>query len=114
MQVNVIYDSVGYIATANEFFERVRAGGIRRLEFNPVHLTIAYFVPDPQVRAALADAARRGVDVQLVLPGKTGSWAVFYAGRAHYDELLRAGVRIYERRDAALHSKTASIDGNLD
>jgi len=76
-----------------------------------IHLTIAYFVPDPQLRAALADAARRGVDVQLVLPGKTDSWAVFQAGRSHYDELLRAGVRIYERRDAVLHSKTASIDG---
>lgn len=76
-----------------------------------IHLTIAYFVPDPQLRAALADAARRGVDVQLVLPGKTDSWAVFQAGRSHYDELLSAGVRIYERRDAVLHSKTASIDG---
>ena len=52
-----------------------------------------------------------GVDVQLVLPGKTDSWAVFHAGRSHYDELLCAGVRIHERRDAVLHSKTASIDG---
>jgi len=51
------------------------------------------------------------VDVQLVLPGKTDSWAVFHAGHSHYDELLRAGVRIYERRDAVLHAKTASIDG---
>jgi cardiolipin synthase len=76
-----------------------------------IHLTMAYFVPDPQLRKALADAARRGVDVQIILPGKTDSWAVFHAGRSHYDELLRAGVRIYERRDAILHSKTASIDG---
>jgi cardiolipin synthase len=76
-----------------------------------IHLTIAYFVPDPQLRAALIEAAQRGVDVQIILPGKTDSWAVFHAGRSHYDELLRAGVRIYERRDAILHSKTASIDG---
>jgi cardiolipin synthase len=76
-----------------------------------IHLTIAYFVPDPQMRQALADAARRGVDVQIVLPGKTDSWAVFHAGRSHYDELLSAGVRLYERRDAVLHAKTASIDG---
>lgn len=76
-----------------------------------VHLTNAYFVPDPQLRQALADAARRGVDVQLVLPGKTDSWAVFHAGRSHYVELLDAGVHIHERRDAILHSKTASIDG---
>ncbi len=76
-----------------------------------VHLTNAYFVPDPQLIAALVDAARRGVDVKLILPGKTDSWLVFNAGRYHYAELLRGGVNIYERRDALLHSKTALIDG---
>ena len=76
-----------------------------------IYLTNAYFVPDPQLISALKAAAQRGVDVQFVLPGKTDSWAVFHAGRSHYSELLQAGVHIYERRDAVLHSKTASIDG---
>ena len=76
-----------------------------------VHLTNAYFVPDPQLLAALKDAVRRGVDVRIILPGKTDSWLVFHAGRGHYAELLGAGVKIYERRDALLHSKTAVIDG---
>ncbi len=76
-----------------------------------VHLTIAYFVPDPQLLAALKDAAGRGVEVQLILPGKSDSWLVFHAGRAYFTELLRAGVKIHERRDALLHSKTAVIDG---
>lgn len=76
-----------------------------------VHLTNAYFVPDPQLVRALVGAARRGVDVQLILPGKSDSWLVFQAGRSHYTELLRAGIRIYERRDTVLHAKTASIDG---
>lgn len=76
-----------------------------------VHLTNAYFVPDPQLVHALIGAARRGVDVQLILPGKSDSWLVFQAGRSHYNELLQAGVRIYERRDTVLHAKTASIDG---
>jgi cardiolipin synthase len=76
-----------------------------------VHLTNAYFVPDPQLIKALTDAAQRGVDVQFILPGKSDSWAVLNAGRSHYAELLQAGVHIYERRDAVLHSKTASIDG---
>lgn len=76
-----------------------------------IHLTNAYFVPDPKLLQALARAAQRGVDVQIILPSKTDSWAVFHAGRSHYVELLRAGVRLYERRDAILHSKTASIDG---
>ena len=76
-----------------------------------IHITNAYFVPDPQLRLALASAAQRGVDVQIVLPGKTDSWAVFHAGRSHYAELLDAGVKLYERSDTILHSKTASVDG---
>jgi cardiolipin synthase A/B len=76
-----------------------------------VYLTNAYFVPDPQFMAALTDAARRGVDVRLVLPAKTDSWLVFNASRAHFGELLAAGVKIYQRRDAMLHAKTAVVDG---
>jgi cardiolipin synthase len=76
-----------------------------------VWLTFAYFVPDARIAQTLCDAARRGVDVRLVLPGFSDSWAPFYAGRAHYSELLDAGVRIYEHRDALLHAKTAVIDG---
>lgn len=76
-----------------------------------VYLTNAYFVPDPQLLAALIAAARRGVDVKLILPSQTDSWLVFHAGRAHYEPLLRAGVKIHERRGVILHSKTVLIDG---
>ena len=76
-----------------------------------VNITNAYFVPDPQLLKALTDATQRGVDVKLVLPSHTDSWVVFHAGRSHYSPLLRAGVKIYERRGAVMHSKTASIDG---
>jgi cardiolipin synthase A/B len=76
-----------------------------------VYLTHAYFVPDPQLLAALMDAAERGVDVKLVLPSHTDSESTFNAGRSHYSALLTAGVKIYERRGELLHSKTALIDG---
>ena len=76
-----------------------------------VHLTHAYFVPDPQLLSALIDAAGRGVDVRLILPSHSDSASAFHAGRSHYSTLLEAGVRIYERRGALLHSKTAVIDG---
>ena len=76
-----------------------------------VYITNAYFAPDPLLLAALSAAAQRGVDVVLILPGQTDSWLVFHAGRAYYEPLLRAGVKIYERRGAILHSKTALIDG---
>jgi len=75
------------------------------------HLTNAYFVPDPQLVASLKDAAARGVDVKLIVPGSTDSWLVFHAGRASYADLLAGGVKIYQRRGALLHSKTAIIDG---
>lgn len=76
-----------------------------------VWLTYGYFVPDPAILGALEKAARRGVDVRLILPGFSDFWATFHAGRANYDELLRSGIRIFERRDALLHAKTAVIDG---
>ena len=76
-----------------------------------VHLTNAYFVPDRQLLKALIAAARRGVDVKLILPGQSDSQIVFHAGRSNYSQLLESGVKIYERRGALLHSKTAMIDG---
>ena len=76
-----------------------------------VQITNAYMVPDEQLLKTLEAAALRGVDVKLIVPSHTDFWAVFHAGRAHYTELLKAGVKIYERQGALLHSKTASIDG---
>ena len=76
-----------------------------------VYITNAYFVPDPQLLKALLDAAGRGVDVRLILPSQSDSNSAFYAGRSHYSELLEGGVKIYERRGALLHVKTAIVDG---
>jgi cardiolipin synthase A/B len=76
-----------------------------------VHVTMAYFVPDPQTVQALKAAAARGVEVKLVLPSHSDLWIVFHAGRSHYADLIDAGVRIYERQQALLHAKTIVIDG---
>jgi cardiolipin synthase len=76
-----------------------------------IYLTNAYFAPDPQLMSALELAAKRGVDVQLILPSKSDSWLVFHAGRSYYTQLLDAGVKIFERRGVILHAKTALIDG---
>jgi cardiolipin synthase A/B len=75
-----------------------------------LHLTNAYFVPDDETVKALCDAARRGVDVKLLLPGTTDSTLTLDAGRYYYSELLKSGVKIYERRNVLLHAKTAVID----
>ncbi|MFU8896151.1 MAG: phospholipase D-like domain-containing protein [Gammaproteobacteria bacterium] len=76
-----------------------------------IHLTVAYFGPDPVLLKALTGAAQRGVKVKLVLPSYTDSAAIFHLGRSHYTRLLRAGVEIHERHGAVMHAKTAVIDG---
>jgi len=76
-----------------------------------IHITSAYFVPDQQIVDALIAAAKRGVDVRLVLPGVSDHGLIRYAGQAFYDQLLAGGVRIFELQIAVLHAKTAVIDG---
>ncbi len=70
-----------------------------------------FFVPTHAEREELARAARRGVDVRLVLPAWNDSAAALAAGHAAYDDLLEAGVRIFEMHRAVLHSKLAVVDG---
>jgi cardiolipin synthase A/B len=76
-----------------------------------VYITDAYFAPDRQMRRALRDAARRGVDVCLLLPTQSDEPFIVSAQRAHYRGLLKAGVKIYEWNGEMLHAKTATIDG---
>ena len=76
-----------------------------------VHLTTGFFVPTPELARALEAAARRGVDVQVIVPGLSTSDAAVAAGRAKYGELLEAGVKLHEYQGRVLHAKTAVIDG---
>jgi cardiolipin synthase len=78
-----------------------------------VHLTMAYFAPGDEMVEALCAAARRGVDVQLVLPSRSDFSPVLHAGRAYYTRLLESGVRVHELQGAVLHAKTGVIDGVL-
>jgi len=76
-----------------------------------IHMTNSYFIPDDQIVKALKDAAARGVDVKIILPGTTDSKLALYAQRYHYSGLLKSGVKIYEQSTSLLHAKTAVIDG---
>jgi cardiolipin synthase len=76
-----------------------------------VRITNAYFVPARELVEALERAARRGVDVQMILPSLSDNWIVLQAGHVHYEDLLEAGVKIYEREHRLLHAKTATVDG---
>jgi cardiolipin synthase A/B len=77
-----------------------------------MELTAAYFVPRPAFTQALAEASERGVDVQVLVPGRhTDKELVRVAGRAAYADLLDAGVRIFEFAPTMLHAKTLVVDG---
>jgi cardiolipin synthase A/B len=77
-----------------------------------IHIQNAYFVPTRQIRQALIQAARRGVDVRIMVPGRhMDQPLVRTASRRHYGELLTAGVRIFEYNRTMMHNKDAVIDG---
>jgi cardiolipin synthase len=75
-----------------------------------IHMTNSYFIPDDQIAKALSDAAGRGVDVKIILPGITDSKLALYAQRYHYSGLLKSGVKLYEHSTSLLHAKTAVVD----
>ena len=78
-----------------------------------VHMTIAYFAPSDPFIDELCKAARRGVDVRLMLPGRSDVRLLHAAARSFYETLLAAGVEIFERQGAVLHAKTLVIDGEI-
>lgn len=76
-----------------------------------VLLTTPYFGPGPALREALRRAARRGVDVRLLVPERGDPRFTGWVTRSFYQELLAAGVRIHEFTGRRLHAKTAVVDG---
>ncbi|HXS28631.1 MAG TPA: phospholipase D-like domain-containing protein [Steroidobacteraceae bacterium] len=75
-----------------------------------IWLTAAYFVPTHQELRGLEAAARRGVDVRVLLPSHSDIGAIIPVERSYYPALLRAGVKIYERSDGIVHSKSMVVD----
>jgi cardiolipin synthase len=72
----------------------------------------AYFIPDATTIGFLTDAARRGVRVEIVVPGERNNLGyVRRVSRSTYGALLEAGVRIFEYRPTMMHAKVAEIDG---
>jgi cardiolipin synthase len=76
-----------------------------------LYLSTSYFVPDKHTRQAVAERARQGVDVRVLVPNEhTDAKPIRLAGRSYYDELLSAGVRIYEYQPTMMHCKLVVID----
>ena len=75
-----------------------------------IRITTPYFVPDEALSGALTIAAKRGVEVTLIVPEKVDSFLVQHASQAYYQELLEAGVTIALFKGGLLHTKTVVID----
>ncbi|MCG2592067.1 cardiolipin synthase ClsB [Ramlibacter sp. XY19] len=87
----------------------LRAIGHARQE---VIIANAYFVPGGRLRRALTAAARRGVQVSLLLQGRYEYFMQYYAARPVFGALLAAGVQIHEYAPSFLHAKVAVVDGH--
>ena len=73
----------------------------------------SYFIPDRRLRVAVIERSRAGVDVRVLVPGNhTDALPVQATGRSYYEELLAAGVRIFEYQPAMMHAKTVVVDGS--
>jgi cardiolipin synthase len=96
------FRGTGEIASA---LAAIAAGARRRL-----WITNAYFAPRWRAIERLGEAARRGVDVRFLLPGKSDVPLVRHAGHGYYAALLERGVRIFEYQPAVLHAKTLVAD----
>ncbi|MCC7387755.1 MAG: cardiolipin synthase [Phycisphaerales bacterium] len=96
------------------------AGSIHALVLSAVYaaerrltITTPYFVPDQSIVTALQSAARRGVEVTLIVPARSDTVLTHHAGRAFFGDLLDAGVRIAEFRGGLLHTKSIVVDEEI-
>lgn len=79
-----------------------------------VRITTAYFVPDDATMRVLADTARRGVEVDVVLPGRhVDKRFMQLASQSQYHRLLDAGVRLWSYEVSMLHAKVLTVDGQV-
>lgn len=101
------------VLTNNERGERftIRRAALHAMRESRRHIMLAnpYFVPDGGVLRALRHAARRGVDVRILVPGESDSLMLDAAARATFPRLLRAGVRIWQSR-SVIHTKMLLVD----
>jgi cardiolipin synthase len=98
--------------TRNEAIHRLFFGAIVGAEREAV-VTTPYFVPTESLMVAMELGAMRGVDVKLLLPGRSNHRVTFHAGRSFYAQLLEAGVDLREYVPGIVHAKTLVVDDRV-
>jgi cardiolipin synthase A/B len=106
------------VLSINHFrLNHIRRRKLRRDLLNRIYhcqsrlwITNAYFVPDASFLKYLKKAARRGIDVRILLPGTSDIFFMPWASAVYYQDLLKSGVRIFEYTQSVLHAKIMIID----
>jgi cardiolipin synthase A/B len=108
VNAGVFFSSPTTGSTPAERFIALSIAGARKT----LYVANSYFVPDDDFRKLLRQARARGVDVRILTVSKnTDVKTTWWAGRSRYEELLRAGIRIYEYQPSMMHAKTFIVDG---
>jgi cardiolipin synthase len=108
VEAGVLFTAPTTGSTPAERFNALSIASARKT----LYVTNSYFVPDDDFRRLLEQARKRGVDVRILTAGSvTDVKTTLWAGRSRYEELLEAGVRIYEYQPVMMHSKTFIVDG---
>jgi len=108
LTAGVLFTSPTTGSTAAERFVALSIASARK----SLYVANSYFVPDDDFRKLLTLARSRGVDVRIMTVSKaTDVKTTWWAGRSRYEELLKAGIRIYEYQPSMMHAKTFIVDG---
>lgn len=112
---NLLDGDIGVLASVPTLNSPLRPNlcKLMRSARQSLYLTMAYFAPDDELVDELCRAARRGVRVRLMLPGRCDVPMVRIAARSFYETLMACGIEIYERQGVVLHGKTLVIDGRI-
>ncbi|MBU2976349.1 cardiolipin synthase [Zobellia sp. B3R18] len=78
-----------------------------------IYITSPYFMPNDAILTALTTAARSGLDVRVMVPYESDSWAAQYAGDSYIEHCLESGIRIYRYCKGFIHAKTMVIDNQF-
>lgn len=78
-----------------------------------IYIMSPYLIPDESILMALKTAALSGLDVRIILPEKPEYFIVFYATKSYYEDLLKAGVRLYGYQKGFIHSKVLMVDSSV-
>lgn len=78
-----------------------------------IWIATPYFVPNESIRTALRIAARKGIQVRVMVPEVNDGFLTQYATRSYFPELLRSGIEIYSYKKGFLHQKVLIVDGDM-